>query len=152
MPSQAAEFAVFEYNRFLQDLQDYSYALKSGIDRTIRNRKLEEKRYTESLKHLSPLGRIRDRALRSDQYQELLQNLMDRKLSDDRHRLEIAIEKLKGLSPLDRLKSGYSYVSDSKGGNIRSIEGVAKGDELTVYVSDGQIKASVTDTVAVELK
>ena len=151
-PSQAAEFAVFEYRRFVQDLQDYSYALRSGIDRTITRRRLEEKRYTESLKHLSPLGRIRDRALRSDQYQELLQNLMDRKLSENRHRLEIAIEKLKGLSPLDRLKSGYSYVADSKGANIRSIQGVSKGDELTVYVSDGQIKTKVTDTAAMELK
>ena len=151
-PSQAAEFAVFEYRRFVQDLQDYSYALRSGIDRTITRRRLEEKRYTESLKHLSPLGRVRDRALRSDQYQELLQNLMDRKLSENRHRLEIAIEKLKGLSPLDRLKSGYSYVADSKGANIRSIQGVSKGDELTVYVSDGQIKTKVTDTAAMELK
>ena len=151
-PSQAAEFAVFEYRRFVQDLQDYSYALRSGMDRTITRRRLEEKRYTESLKHLSPLGRVRDRALRIDQYQELLQNLMDRKLSEDRHRLEIAIEKLKGLSPLDRLKSGYSYVADSKGANIRSIQGVSKGDELTVYVSDGQIKTKVTDTAAMELK
>ena len=151
-PSQAAEFAVFEYNRFLQDLQDYSYALRSAIDRTITNRKLEEKRYTESLKHLSPISRVRDRSLRTDQFQDLLQSLMDRKIAEGRHRLEIDIEKLKGLSPLDRLKGGYSYVAGADGANIRSIKGVAKGDELTVYVSDGQIKANVTGTAAGELK
>ncbi len=149
-PSQAAEFAVFEYNRFLQDLQDYAGTLKAGIDRNIGRYKLEEKRYTESLRHLSPMGRIRDRLLRTDQYRELLQNLMDRKVSKDRHRLEISIEKLKGLSPLDRLKAGYSYVSDDKGQNIRSIAGVKEGDELTVYVSDGQIRASVTGTSSTE--
>ncbi|MCR5157242.1 MAG: exodeoxyribonuclease VII large subunit [Butyrivibrio sp.] len=149
-PSQAAEFAVFEYRRFLQDLQDYAGTLKAGMDRNIGRYKLEEKRYTESLRHLSPMGRIRDRLLRTDQYRELLQNLMDRKLSKDRHRLEISIEKLKGLSPLDRLKAGYSYVADDSGRNIRSIEGVREGDELTVYVSDGQIRASVTGTVSTE--
>ena len=75
---------------------------------------------------------------------------MDRKVSKDRHRLEISIEKLKGLSPLDRLKAGYSYVSDDKGQNIRSIAVVKEGDELTVYVSDGQIRASVTGTSSTE--
>ncbi|MBE5826483.1 MAG: exodeoxyribonuclease VII large subunit [Butyrivibrio sp.] len=149
-PSQAAEFAVFEFSRFLQDLQDYSGTLRAGIDRNIARYKLEEKRYTQSLRHLSPMGRIRDRLLRTDQYRELLQNLMDRKVSQGRHRLDISIEKLKGLSPLDRLKAGYSYVSDAKGRNIRSIEGVSNGDELTVFVSDGQIRARVTVTTATD--
>ena len=53
---------------------------------------------------------------------------------------------------MDRLKGGYSYVAGSSGENIRSIQGVNEGDELTVYVSDGQIKANVTATMPAELK
>ncbi len=140
-PSAAAELAVFEYRRFVQDIEDYSFTLKRQVDRKISSLKLLEQRYSESLRLLSPSGRIKDRLLRMDQYQDTLQNLMDRKLTDLRHRLDIDIERMKGLSPLDRLKGGYSYAVDAKGENIRSITKVKPGDEFSLYVSDGVISA-----------
>ncbi len=145
-PSAAAELAVFEYDRFLQDLGDYSYMLTGRIDKKIKALLLEEKRYAESLKHLSPAGKIRDRLLKMDQYQDSLSLLMEKKLRTDRSRLDVSIERLKGLSPLDRLKGGYSYVAGTDGANIKSIESVSKDDELFIYVSDGVIKSSVTGT------
>ena len=92
------------------------------------------------------MGKVRDRLLRIDQYQDELQHLMDQKITDARHRLDIDIEKLKGLSPLDRLKGGYSYIADDKGNNIRSISGVQQDDELSLYVTDGVIRTRVIDT------
>ena len=143
-PSAAAEIAVFEYSRFIQDLEDYMSTLLTLMDRKISRLSIEEKRYAQALKHLSPMGKIRDKLLRMDQYQDSLKMLMDRRLKAARHELEVDIERLKGLSPLDRLKAGYSYVADEKGTNIRSTEDVNAGDKLSVYVSDGLIKASVT--------
>ena len=150
-PSAAAELAVFEYKRFVQDLEDYSFTLKRSMDRKTASLKLLEQRYAESLRLLSPSGRIRDRLLRMDQYQDTLQGLMDRKLTSLNHRLDIDIEKMKGLSPLDRLKGGYSYAADQKGENIRSIKKVKKGDTFSLYVSDGVISAEVKDTGTVEM-
>ena len=144
-PSAAAELAVYEYSRFEQDIQDYAYSLHRSMDRIIDILRAKEDRYKETLRLLSPMGKIRDRLLRIDQYQDELQNLMDSKLTAARHRLEIDIERMKGLSPLDRLKGGYSYVADDKGRNVRSIEGVNKDDELSLYVTDGVIKTKVTD-------
>jgi exodeoxyribonuclease VII large subunit len=92
------------------------------------------------------MGKIRDKLLRMDQYQDSLKMLMEKRLKAARHELEVDIERLKGLSPLDRLKTGYSYVSDKDGKNIRSIGDVKTGDELSVYVSDGLVKANVTGT------
>jgi len=145
-PSAAAEIAVFEYERFLQDLQDYAYSLHRSMDRRISDLKMQETRYKETLRLVSPIGKIKDRLLRMDQYQDQLQVLMDRKVLSYRHRLEVDIERLKGLSPLDRLKGGYSYAAASDGSNIRSISQVKKGDEVSLYVTDGKIKAQVTDT------
>ena len=71
---------------------------------------------------------------------------MEKRLKAARHELEVDIERLKGLSPLDRLKTGYSYVADINGRNIKSTGDVNIGDELSVYVSDGLIKTSVTGT------
>ena len=144
-PSAAAEIAVFEYDRFIQDLEDYSFTLKKGMDRKLSAAKLLGARYAESLRLLSPMGKIKDRLLRMDQFEDVLSNLMKRKLEEARHRLGINAERLKGLSPLDRLMGGYSYVSDDTGRNIRSIKGIKKDDELNIYVSDGVIRAAVKD-------
>ncbi|MBQ7613756.1 MAG: exodeoxyribonuclease VII large subunit [Butyrivibrio sp.] len=145
-PSQAAELAVFEYDRFLQDLMDYRNALTVRMEKKLRGLSLEEKRYAESLKHLSPMGKIRDRLLRMDQFQDTLNKAMMGRLSDARHRLGIDVERLKGLSPLDRLKGGYSYVSGDDDKNIRSIKDVGEGDALKIYVSDGLVRAKALGT------
>ena len=148
-PSAAAELAVFEYSRFIQDLTDYRNALLMKMDRRIQALLLEEKRYKEALRHLSPAGKIRDRQLRLDQYTDLLNQLMNRRLELAKHRISIDAERLGGLSPLDRLKGGYSYVADLEGRNIRSRSAVREGDAIKVYVSDGVIDASVTGTDSV---
>ena len=142
-PSAAAELAVFEYRRFLQDVDDYKVTLEKEMERKLRLLKMLESQYIESLRLLSPSGRIRDRLIRLDQYQDELNHLMNEKITLLRHQLEVDIERMKGLSPLDRLKGGYSYIADSQGNNIRSIKGIKENDELSVYVSDGVIKATV---------
>jgi len=145
-PSQAAEFAVFEYDRFVEDLRDYRNTLSMRMERKLKGLSLEEKRYKESLKHLSPMGKIRDRLLRMDQFQDALNNAMSNRLGSARHRLNIDVERLKGLSPLDRLKGGYSYVSGADGKNVRSIKDVSEGEVLKVFVSDGVVKATAIGT------
>ena len=149
-PSAAAEIAVFEYRRFVQDLEDYSYTLQKSMNRVLSTLKLKEAKYADNLRHLSPMGRIKEKLLRMDKLQDALGALMDRKIAEARNRFTVDIERLKGLSPLDRLMGGYSYVSDTDGKNVRSIKQVQKGDELSVYVTDGVIKAAVTETSSID--
>ncbi len=149
-PSAAAELAVFEYDRFIQDLDDYSATLMMRMERKLRSLSEEEKRYAQALRHLSPSGRIRDRLLRMDQLQDTLNMLMLNRLKNCRHQLGIDIERLKGLSPLDRLKGGYSYAEGADGRNVNSIKDVEPDEELFLYVSDGQIKTKVVDTKKVD--
>ena len=145
-PSAAAELAVFEYSRLIQDIEDYQSVLRMRMDRKLKALLLEEKRLGEALKHLSPTGKIRDRQLRMDQYEDQLSLLINRRLDILRHRISIDAERLNGLSPLTRLQGGYSYLSDDKGRNIRSKDSVSEGDPVKVYVSDGLINATVTGT------
>ena len=69
---------------------------------------------------------------------------MGTRLEREKHRLAICIEKLKGLSPLDRLSRGYSYVTSESGENIRSTEQIRSGMKLYIYVKDGRYSAEVT--------
>lgn len=149
-PSAAAEIAVFEYDRFLQDLADYQRILSMKMDGRVRALLTEEKRLTDALKHLSPIAKIRDRQIRMDQFEDSLNNLMDRRIKAARHHLDVDIERLKGLSPLDRLKGGYSYMISDDGKNIRSISDACEGDEVTAFVSDGEIKARVIQVAPVD--
>ena len=48
---------------------------------------------------------------------------------------------MKGLSPLEKLYQGYSYVEDESGRNVRSVEQVQAGQKVRIRVRDGQIEA-----------
>ncbi len=67
-----------------------------------------------------------------------------------RHLLDIQIERLKAASPLDKLKSGFSYVSDSSGKVVNSITKTKPGDELTIAVTDGMSKARTIGVESIE--
>ena len=70
---------------------------------------------------------------------------MKQRLMEKRHMLGLYTEKLKGLSPLDKLNQGFSYVSDSEGKTVSDVKRVAVGDRLSIHVKNGKIEALVTD-------
>ena len=45
---------------------------------------------------------------------------------------------------MEKLNSGYSYVSDQQGKNIRSISQVDCGQQIKIQVTDGSIQALIT--------
>ena len=99
------------------------------------------------LKYLSPESRIRERKMRSMQLEERLLEKMQTLLRKKRHELALYIEKMKGLSPLEKLNSGFSYVEDSEGRNIRSVSQVETGQELSIRVRDGVIATKVKEII-----
>ena len=64
-------------------------------------------------------------------------------LTSKRHALALYAERLKGLSPLEKLTSGYSYVEDEEGRNVRSVSQVEEGDQLKLHFSDGSADVRV---------
>lgn len=73
--------------------------------------------------------------------QEQMQTAMERILQNYRKELAIRIERLKGVSPLDKLSQGFSYVENADGKTIKDIADVKEGDLLTVQVKNGKIYA-----------
>ena len=53
--------------------------------------------------------------------------------------------KLDALSPLKVLTRGYAYVQDEKGFVIKTANDASVGDSLLVKMTDGTIKATVSD-------
>lgn len=75
--------------------------------------------------------------------EDKIQNLMNDRLLEKRHQFRIYIEKMKGLSPLEKLNQGYAYATDDKGSTLSSIAQVEQGERLKIYVTDGRIDAEV---------
>ena len=58
--------------------------------------------------------------------------------------LGLMAERLKGLSPLEKLSQGYALWRTVRGANVRTVSNVKQGEQITVYVTDGRIRAEVT--------
>ena len=131
-------------------LKNYSSAVKYGSpENRLERRKKELEKYRISLVNSMKLT-LRSAEGKFDRYRVKLPQMMDSSLKKAVRRRDIIAGKLEGLSPVGRLKSGFSYVTDDKGRNIRSIEGLKPGDVLSINVLDGEITSSVTGTVKTE--
>lgn len=144
-PSAAAELAVADIRDIFNQLHTYRSLLDRSMQQKIRQEREAIRRYEMRFKYLSPISRIRDRKMQSGNLEERLQERMQQILRSKRHELALYIERLKGVSPLEKLNSGYSYVKDEQGRNIRSVEQVQAGDLLTIRVKDGSVDARVAE-------
>ncbi len=140
-PSAAAELAVYEAAVLEERLAGAAGALTKEMRRiTERNRMLLEN-YRLRLQKANPIHRVHEQRNRLIGTEERLSEAMSRRLQNTRHRLALYIEKMKGLSPLGKLNQGYAYVSDGQGHTVSSIEQVAVGDAVFIYVTDGVVEA-----------
>lgn len=142
-PSAAAELAVADIREILEILQTDRSELQRLMQRKLRDSRTAAKQAELRLRADSPAGRIRERKMRLIGMEEHLQHRMKRLLEIRRHELELYIQRMKGLSPLEKLSSGYSYVSDQDGRSIRSVQQVEVGRIVTVRVTDGSFEAKV---------
>ena len=142
-PSAAAELAVTAVSDIDQEILNGQERLYRQMDRVLRRKKQQAEQTEMRLKYLSPANRIREKRTYSIQLEERLENRMQTILRDRRHTLELYIERMKAVSPLEKLNSGFSYVEDTDGKNIRSVTQVREGDSLRIRVSDGMIDTKV---------
>lgn len=140
-PSAAAELAVYEQALLEQQLAGMASALGRLMCNAIEKRRLLAENYSVRLQKASPIHRIHEQRNRLAFTEDRLTGAMSAKLQSARHRLELYLEKYKGLSPLGKLNQGYAYVADAQGRTVNSIKQVAEGDAMSVYVSDGRIEA-----------
>ncbi len=108
----------------------------------------DEEKLTERIK--GKLLKARHRLSLADE--EKLTERMKGKLTRAKHRLSVNAERLDGKSPLKRLSGGFIYAKTKEDKGLRSVDQVAKGDELHIYAIDGEISAEVLKTWPKKLK
>lgn len=146
-PSAAAELAVFSYRDYEIALQEYRYTLNRYMENVLQIKRLQLKQYETVLSHASPKDLIAQRKLFLAECADRMTYLIEQKILSAKHQLALYAEELKGLSPLQKLQDGYSYVENAQGKNVNRVKDLTKGEILTVKMTDGQAKVSVEEII-----
>lgn len=143
-PSAAAELTVFSYQDFSERLAAFRFSLSQEMSGRLKQ---ERNRLNTMLMRVSafrPEARIREQRMNYVNLFEALQGQIQHLLQRDRHRLQLKIEQLKALSPLDRLQGGFVYAT-ANGKPLTGIEQAGVGEHLMLRLSDGRIGAKITE-------
>lgn len=140
-PSAAAELAVCDIRELMERIRSVRGMFVRNMERRLRETALEIANRKTRLNYVSPLSQIREKRNFAMRLEESLQAAMDRKMTEKKQMLFIYLERMRGLSPLEKLRQGYSYVSTAEGKTLLSVDQVSPGERLKIYVSDGFVEA-----------
>lgn len=143
-PSAAAELAVYDHREARERIRTYQEAMLRQVTLKISEKRSVLERLRMRLNYAHPRQKLNESRQYAADLETRLRLLMQNRLDSEKHRLALCVEKMKGLSPLEKLSHGYSYIQNQNGENIRSIRQVSDGTALEIYVSDGRIRALVT--------
>lgn len=144
-PSAAAELAVDDFGTVVETIHSYKERFYRAMwsKRELYRSRLSQ--YQVRMQYLSPESRLREMHQYLSDMEERIRSSIEAHIRECRHTLGIYLEKFEGLSPLKKLNRGYSYVTDRNGHTITSVKSVKRGEDLTIAVTDGIIKASVKE-------
>lgn len=145
-PSAAAELAVYDYRLTERTMIEYREKATRLLEQQIRMQRLRLREYQTKLMYLHPENQVRDYRQRIVDYEEKLRLLMENSLQKNKMRFTVDLEKMKKLSPLEKLNQGFSYVETADRKAVKRIGQVEVGDKLTIYVTDGTIKVCAEET------
>lgn len=144
-PSAAAELAVYEQALLDERLLGAANTLNRRMNAILDKKRIQTENYSLRIRKGNPLHRVREQQNRLIVLEERLSAAMEYRMEAARHRFLLYVERLKGLSPLEKLSQGYAYVSDENGNTLFSVDQVEAGSEIHVYVKDGVMAARVTE-------
>jgi exodeoxyribonuclease VII large subunit len=142
-PSAAAELAVADTVQLQQQIEGYRDTLQRRMNWCLERERVRSEQFRRRFDYASPAMRIREQRMRLASLEDELRARMDTALTQRKHQMMVYIERMRGLSPLEKLAQGYAAASNVRGERIFSIEQVEDGDVLDLYVSDGKICAAV---------
>ena len=142
-PSAAAELAVYDVERLMQDIA----SCENRLNRLMKNQAVLTKNrllsYAARLKVLSPEYQLNSKKQYAAELEDRLGRTMRDVLNQKRHRMELLARNMDGLSPLKKLSQGFSFVSDMEGKNLSGIDQVETGDHIKIQMTNGCLEATV---------
>ena len=142
-PSAAAELAVNDYRSVVESVSAYRQRMYRAMSTRLDFYRSRLANFSTKFGYLSPEYRLREQRQRLADAESSLQNAMEGKFKENRHRFSLYVERFTGLSPLRKLNQGFSYVADQEKRTLTSVKQVKNGDTIYISVTDGTIEAKV---------
>lgn len=80
-----------------------------------------------------------------DMLDEKMSSSMSDFIRNKKHAVELFSKSLEGLNPKSVLGRGYSFVTDSEGNIVSSVDGIKTDSDITVTMKDGNVLAKVKE-------
>lgn len=144
-PSAAAELAVFDVQLVEKWLMDYGTQMRRQLELKLNQMRTRLMHDEEKLRYLNPRTKLKENEKRLDELGAALERRMQAILEQKRHKLALLSGSLDGMSPLKKLAQGYSYVEDAGGHALTDAGTVQIGEELSIHLYRGSLKAAVTE-------
>ena len=142
-PSAAAELAVYDVNRLMQDLSAMQKRLRRLVLGSIEMKRNRFLQYAARMRYLSPKNQLNGKRQYAADLEERLTHAMQHTFSFKKHKLELLAGTLDGLSPLKKMSQGFSFVSDLEGNNIHDVTQVSVGSHLKIQMMNGALETIV---------
>lgn len=144
-PSNAAELAVPDQTALMQNLDAAASAMASALSVRLRHARQRLNVLAQSPALVSPTGYLEQRKQSLEHLKARMIAAQTQQIQRKRQRFIGETAKLEAMSPLKVLTRGYSIVSSDEGTVLHSIQQTASGEEIHVKLSDGSLRATVTD-------
>lgn len=145
-PTQAIELAVPEKAALISYLKEQEKYLAKLLKNQLENMRKELKQRIENYHIKKFPSRINDLREKIVEKEKELKESIETYLEDKRSSLEIKIDKLTVLNPINTLKRGYT-VSQIKNKRIETFDDIEKDDEMLTIFKNGKIISIVKEKI-----
>ena len=162
-PTAAAAFLISNLKSVLDEIEDSEQRIHAKVKQRMDMEKIRLLNYAQKIPMLFSVVRTRQEALlgqllvkmrssigyrlqderhRLIVLQNNMQPVLNRKLTDERHLLDLISQRLIGLDPNWLLKRGYS-ITLKNGRTVRDVSQLKEGDELETRFENGTVRSVV---------
>ena len=142
-PTAGAEMVAFDTSQMINDIISQISVAGRKLENKIKTKQLIATDLTRKSTYLigNKLSDMQSRVNNSlNKGQLTIQNLV----AKGDNKIDVLLNKLEALNPLRILKSGY-FKMEKEGKSITNTTMLAVGDNVTLYASDGKIKATINE-------
>ena len=146
-PSAAAELAVPEISVISAAIEGTMEQIRAGYLRRLAESERSLEAQMALISALSPRSRLNNAEQRLDELTARIRTGMHNRLDRAEQSLKATASVISALDPLGVMARGFSLTSNENG-IVTASSQLSVGDSVTVKLSDGSVKASVTEILS----
>ena len=143
-PTYAAQGVFPDIMSEIRRVHRLEDSIRRAMENAFRKRVLLLESRMERLERYSPESILARKIERLETATDELESSMKALIDKRKHRLEVILARMHGLSPTAKLVGGFGYISGEEG-PVTSVDMVAPDQDIFIRLHDGEIRSKVVD-------